>query len=112
MKKLFLPLLLIALSWSLPVAAEDIEHSMCSVTGYYEGNGNRFLYELAAHALEKNRFNADPECFSALKFGKEVGVKFSKPGRVKTNEEAVVINHAEHFSNLIYDAILSKVRFD
>jgi hypothetical protein len=112
MKKLFLPILLMVLSWSLPVAAEDIEHSMCSVTGYYEGNGNRFLYEIAARALEKNRLNADSECSSALKFAKEVGVKFSKPGRVKNEEEAVVISHAEHFSNLVYDAILSKVRFD
>jgi hypothetical protein len=112
MKKLFLPILLMVLSWSLPVAAEDIEHSMCSVTGYYEGNGNRFLYELAARALEKNRFNADSECSSTLKFAKEVGVKFSKPGRVKIEEEAVVISHAEHFSNLVYDAILSKIRFD
>jgi hypothetical protein len=112
MKKLFLPVLLMVLSWSLQVAAEDIEHSMCSVTGYYEGNGNRFLYELASRALEKNRFNADSECSSALKFAKEVGVKFSKPGRVKTEEEAVVISHAEHFSNIVYDAILSKVRFD
>ena len=100
------------LSWALPVAAENKELAMCSVTGYFEGNGNRFLYELAARALEKNRFNADAECASALKFGKEVGFKFVKPGRVKTDEEAVVINHAEHFSNLVYDAILSKVRLD
>ena len=112
MKKLLLPLLLIVSFWSFPVAAEDKELSMCSVTGYFEGNGDRFLYGLAARALEKNRFNADQECTSALKFGKEVGIKFSKPGRVKTDEEAVVISHAEHFRNLVYDAILSKVRFD
>lgn len=85
---------------------------MCSVAGYFEGNGNRFLYELAARALENNRFSADAECVSALKFGKEVGFKFAKPGRVKTDAEADVINHAEHFSNLVYDAILSKVRLD
>lgn len=112
MKKLVLHVIFALSVFPCHLPAEDKPYSMCSVTGYFEGNDNRFMQEIAMRVVEKNRLNADTECTAAIKAGKEVAIKFAKPGRVKSEEDAAVINHAEHFSNLIYDAILSRVKFD
>jgi hypothetical protein len=112
MKNFFLPLIFSLLAFPCYVSASDKPYSMCSVAGYYEGNDDRFMQELAMRVVEKNRLTSDTECTAAYKTGKEVAIKFSKPGRVKNQEDAAVIDQAEHFSNLIYDAILSRVKFD
>ena len=95
-----------------PAIASEQNYSICRVTGYYEGKSDQFLYELASRVLAKNRLNIDPVCSDNIKLGREIGIKFSKPGKVKSEQDAEVMEEAAHFSNLIYDAILSKVKFD
>lgn len=112
MKKLVLFLLLAMLAFPCYISASDKPYLMCGVAGYNEGSDNRFMRDIAMRVVEKNRLTEDPECTSAFRAGKEVAIKFSKPGRVKSEEDIAVINHAEHFSNLIYDALLSRVKFD
>ena len=112
MKKMLLPLLLALSAFPCCISASDKPYTMCSVAGYYEGNDNRFMHELAMRVIVKNQLNTNSECISAMKTGKEVAIKTAKPGRLKNEEDAEVIFHVEHFSNLIYDSILSRVKFD
>jgi hypothetical protein len=112
MKKFVLPFLLVAFAFSNQVSAANTPYSICSVAGYFDGNGDQFLHELALRVVEKNGFANDSVCSSEIKFGREVAVKLHTPGKVKTAAEATVIGHADHFRNLIYDAILSRVKFD
>lgn len=112
MKKSVLLLLLGLSLFSCYVSASDNKYSICSVAGYYDGNGDRFLHELAVRVVDKNGLSADSVCVSATKAGKEVAIKFATPGKVKGESDAAVIGHAEHFRNLIYDAILSRIKFD
>lgn len=105
-------LLLLTVSWSHAAETGDKRYSMCGVAGYYDGGNNRFLSDIAMRVVEKNHLNSDSECAQAFKAGKDLGVKFSKPGRIKNEDESEIINDATHFGNLIYDAILSRVKFD
>ena len=91
--------------------ADDKKYSICSVAGFFEGNSNRFLSDLAVRTAVKNNLMTDEGCKLAIKDGKEIGERYSKPGRVKKPSDQDVIFHATHFSNLIYDSILSKVSF-
>ncbi len=112
MKKLLFVLLLLAVTSAHAAESGDKRYSMCSVAGYYDGGNNRFMSDIAMRVVEKNHLSSDSECTLAFKTGKELGIKFSKPGRIKNEEETEVINDATHFGNLIYDAILSRVKFD
>lgn len=105
-------MLLIPLSVIKPAIASDHTYSICRVTGYYESNGDRFLYELASRILAKNRLTIDDHCHDNIRLGREIGIKFSKAGKVKNQQDTAVMEEAAHFSNQIYDAILSKVKFD
>lgn len=112
MKKSPFVLLLLVVSAAHATETGDKRYSMCSVAGYYDGSNNRFMSDIAMRVVEKNHLNSDSECTSAFKTGKDLGIKFSKPGRVKNEEESEIINDATHFGNMIYDAILSRVKFD
>ena len=106
-------ILLVAMSAiSLAATASDRVYSMCGVVGYFEGSGNQFMQEIALRVVEKNRLLTSPACENAIKMGKEVAIHHAKPGRVTSEAEAEVINHAEQFRNQVYDSILSRVKFD
>lgn len=92
--------------------ADDKDYSICEIAGFYEGDGNRFLYELALRIVDKNRLGSESECSVAMKNGKDVAIKFLKPGKSKTEEDSRILGEAAHFSNVVYDAILSRVKFD
>jgi hypothetical protein len=91
--------------------ANDKDYSICAVAGFHEGNNNRFLTDLAERVAAKNNLFGDEQCKTALKAGKEVGMKFFKPGMERTDADYVIIRQATHFSNMIYDSILSRVKF-
>jgi hypothetical protein len=96
---------------SCAVNANDKDYTICAVAGFYAGDNNRFLTDLAERVAAKNNLFGDERCSQALKEGKAAGERFSKPGverRVTDNE---IIRSATHFSNLIYDSILSRVKF-
>lgn len=112
MKTRILLMALAAWAGCLPVHAADHDYFICRVAGYYEGNHDQFLYQAASRVLAKNRLSTDEACNENIKLGREVGIKFSKAGKAKNEQEAAVLDEAAHFSNLIYDAILSKVKFD
>jgi hypothetical protein len=92
-------------------AAEDKDYTICSVAGFYEGNNNRFLMELAERIAAKNNLFGDEHCTAALKEGRAVGERFNKPGVERRAMDYEIIRNATHFSNLIYDSILSRVKF-
>lgn len=103
--------LFILLNPSLTCLAADRDYSICAVTGFYEAGNNRFLTDLAERVAAKNNLFGDELCTTAIKAGKEVGLRYSKPGVVRTEADNVIIRDATHFSNLIYDSILSRVKF-
>lgn len=104
---------LLLLFWLHPVITlANEEYEVCRVAGYYEATGDRMLHELAARIIAKNRLSVDANCSAAIKIGHEVGAKFAKPGKVKNEQDSKVLDEARSFSNLIYDAILSRVKFD
>ncbi len=112
MKKLKLLSLLAIFFISCPSGAKEKDFMMCKIAGFYEGNNNRFLEDLAVRVSAKNNLLADKECTVAMKDGKEIGQNFSKPGRLKSHEDSEVIDEATRFSNLIYDSILSRVKIN
>jgi len=91
--------------------AVDKDYSICAVAGFYEGDKNRFLTDLAERVAAKNNLFGDEGCTQALKEGKAVGERFSKPGAERRVTDYDIIRQATHFSNLIYDSILSRVKF-
>ena len=110
MKLKFVCLLILSF-YSYTSTATDKDYSICAVAGFYEGNNNRFLTDLAERVAAKNNLFGDEQCTIALKAGKEVGARFLKPGVVRTETDNTIIRHATHFSNLIYDSILSRIKF-
>jgi len=89
----------------------DKDYTICSVAGFYEGNNNRFLTDLAERVAAKNNLFGDEKCTIALREGKAAGERFTKPGAERRVTDYEVIRNATHFSNLIYDSILSRVKF-
>jgi len=87
------------------------DYTICSVAGFYESNNNRFLTDLAERIAAKNNLFGDENCSIALKEGKAAGARFSKPGAERRTTDYDIIRSAQHFSNLIYDSILSRVKF-
>ncbi|MGZ5001363.1 MAG: hypothetical protein ACXV7F_13815, partial [Methylomonas sp.] len=78
MKKLTFALLLLVSFVPCLAGAERKDYSICEIAGFYEGDGNRFLYELASRVIDKNRLSGESECSAAIKNGKNVAIKFSK----------------------------------
>ncbi|QWF70062.1 hypothetical protein KEF85_11955 [Methylomonas paludis] len=91
--------------------AADNDFSICAVAGFYAANHNQFLTDLAERIAAKNNLFGDERCTLALKAGKDTGGRFSKPNEQRTDSDNLIIRQATHFSNLIYDSILSRVKF-
>lgn len=96
---------------SCAAVAADKDYTICAVAGFYEGDNNRFLTDLAERVAAKNNLFGDEKCTLALKEGKAVGQRFSKPGEERRVTDYEIIRSSTHFSNLIYDSILSRVKF-
>jgi hypothetical protein len=91
--------------------ANDKDYSICAVAGYYTADNNRLLTDLAERIAAKNNLFGDDKCTQALKDGKETGLRISKAGAVRTDQDYVIQRQAIRFSDLIYDSILSRVKF-
>jgi hypothetical protein len=91
--------------------AVDKDYSMCSVAGFYQGENNRFLMDLAERVVAKNNLLNDDKCVKAIRQGKDVGERYIKPDGEKRTADFETIRHAQVFSNTIYDSILSRVKF-
>jgi hypothetical protein len=111
MKSKFICSVLLILVFSAGHAAEK-DYSICAVAGFYEGNNNRFLTDLAERVAAKNNLFGEHQCTQALKEGKVVGERFAKAGEERRASDYEIIRSATHFSNLIYDSILSKVKLN
>lgn len=85
---------------------------ICKIAGYYEGNGDHFLHELSLRVIEKNQMADDTSCKTDVKLGNNVAHKYARLGKVESDEEMEVQMHAKHFGDLVYDAILSKIRLN
>jgi hypothetical protein len=111
MKKLCLYLLPIVFLFPVNSMAGKHEY-ICKITGYYDGVGDHFLHELALRVIEKNQMADETSCQTEIKFGNNVAHKYSRLAKVETDEERQVLMHAKHFSDLVYDAILTKIKLD
>jgi hypothetical protein len=109
MKKLFFYLL--PVMFMFPVDSMAAKHEyICKIAGYYEEVGDHFLHQLALRVIEKNRMTDDMSCKTEIKLGNNIAHKYSRLGTVETDDEREVLMHAKHFSDLVYDAILSKIK--
>lgn len=109
MKKLFIVLLLSV----FPVISFAGKHEyICKIAGYYDVVGDRFLHQMALRVIEKNHMTDEVSCQTEIKYGNNVAHKYSRLGKVESDEEMQVQMHAKHFADLVYDAILSKIRLD
>ena len=99
--------------FSIPVAANCAErdYTICAVAGFHEGSHNRFLTDLAERVAAKNNLFGDEKCTLALREGKAVGERFSNPSTERRASDYEIIRSATLFSNMIYDSILSRVKF-
>ncbi len=107
--KSFCVVVLMLISYQGQTAEKD--YTICSVAGFYEGTNNRFLTDLAERVVAKNNLFGDEQCTLALKEGKFAGERFSKPGADRRVTDYEIIRTAHNFSTLIYNAILSKVKY-
>ena len=87
------------------------DYTICAVAGFHEGNNNRFLTDLAERIAAKNNLFGDERCTQMLKEGKDAGQRFAKPGAERKPSDGDIIRPATQFSNMIYDSILSRVKF-
>jgi hypothetical protein len=101
----------LALTASFSSQAADKDYSICTVAGFYEGDNNRFLTDLAETIAAKNNLFGDEKCSLALKEGKAAGERYSKQVSDRRATDAEIIRKAHNFSTLIYDSILSRVKF-
>ena len=111
MKKLFLYLVLAVAIF--PTTSSAIKHDyICKIAGYYDGMNDHFLHAMALRVIEKNQMLDEISCQTEIKFGNNVAHKYSRLGKVETDDEMQVQMHAKHFGDLVYDAILSKIKLD
>lgn len=109
MNKSFLYLLLALVVF--PTAAQAGKHDyICKIAGYYDSVGDHFLHHAALRVIEKNQMAEEASCMTEIKFGNNVAHKQSRIGKVESDEEMEVLVHAKHFSDLVYDSILSKIK--
>lgn len=88
-----------------PSFAGDNALQVCVAGGYFSGAQDRFMSGLATHILEKNGILSTASCSAAWKDAYEVGVSFSKSGKVANSSEAEVVKNAAEFSTKVYSAI-------
>jgi len=91
--------------------AAEKDYTICAVAGFHEGSNNRFLTDLAERIAAKNNLFGDEKCTLALREGKAAGERFANPAVERRASDYEIIRSATHFSNLIYDSILSRVKF-
>lgn len=112
MKRLCACFAALALLLVADVHAYDMDNHICTAAGYYEAEGNQFMYEIAQRVIVKNRLDAGGHCSEASKKGFDVARKYKTPGKVVSAEDQHTIDAATHFGNSVYDAILSRIKFD
>jgi hypothetical protein len=82
---------------------------VCTAGGYFSGAQARFLSGLAVHILvKKGAFTTEP-CKTAWAEAYDVGVSFSKSGRVANGSEAEIAKHAAQFSERVYAAVIKNM---
>ena len=111
MKKLLIYLVMIMSTFPTISLAGKHEY-ICKIAGYYEGVGDHLLHELTLRVIEKNQMMEEISCKTDIKFGNNVAHKYSRLGKVESDDEMQVQMHAKHFGDLVYDAILSKIRLN
>jgi len=99
------------LTFSNITLAEEDAYKLCFVRGYYFGAEDQFLGGLAAHIIYKKGLPNDPLCSAAHKIGYEVGVRFSRTGKLDGESDAKIIKYASEFSDKVYEALSSKIKF-
>jgi hypothetical protein len=96
---------LLVLLFAIPSFAEDKTLQVCVAGGYFSGAEDRFMSGLAMHILQKKGVFDSAPCSAAWRGAYDVGVSFSKSGRVANNSEAEIAKQAAQFSAKAYSAV-------
>jgi len=110
MKKIIFSLLFLAVFSSSSIAAEK-DYKICSIGGYFVGAENMFLSDLAAHIMIKQLAINDPICTAAWKNAIDIGKRHAWTGKIKTEEEVIIMQQAVEFQSQVYDAITSNMDY-
>jgi sugar/nucleoside kinase (ribokinase family) len=78
---------------------------VCIVGGYFSGAQDKFMSGLATHMLEEKGVLGAASCSSAWRNAYDVGVSFSKSGKIANSSEAEVVKHAAEFSAKVYSSV-------
>ena len=109
MKFLIAALIFVMSSNSAIAADENLE--ICNAGGYYAGAQDRFMMGLAAHILAKQGLLGAVTCNALWKSAYDVGVSFSKTGKVVNNNEANIIKQASNFNEKVYSSIAKSMGY-
>lgn len=111
MKRIGFCLAMLSPMLATDVHAMDMGSHICIAAGYYEAEGNQFMYEIAQRVIDKNHLSSGTACGEARKRGYDAR-RHQGAGKVVSAEDQHFIDAATHFGNSVYDAILSRIKFD
>lgn len=87
-------LLLSILTSSSLVMAEEPPFIYCSMSGYFEGEGNLFYQDLVSGLVARNNLTSNPLCKAGEKRGKAAALYYQKHGKPKDEEDRYIAQQA------------------
>jgi hypothetical protein len=100
------------LFWSTTYAsAAEEDLNMCNAGGYYAGAQDRFMSGMAQHILQKRGLLGTANCSALWKNAYDVGVSFSRTGKIANQNEAEIQKQASAFSEKIYSNIATDMGY-
>jgi hypothetical protein len=97
-----IPLLVLV---AAPSFAEDRTLQECTALGYFSGAQDKFMIGLALHILTKKGVLNTAPCNAAREEAYDVGVSFSRSGKIANSAEAAVVKSVAAFSAAVYSAV-------
>ena len=88
------------------VTAAQVDRTYCAVSGYFAGEGDKFLSSLAQRALVREGLSSDPQCSSIWKGAVEVGKRVSAGNTQFSAEDLETADKAIAFRRRVQDFIL------
>ncbi len=85
------------------LAFADSKFDLCEITGYFQGNQERFLEDLASFHLYEDGFIADSQCDILRQSGFKTGSKQSGPW---SESELKTIQKANYFKKRVLTSTL------
>jgi hypothetical protein len=87
-------ILLFTLTLSNLVIAEEPPLIYCSMSGYFEGEGNLFYKDLVTGLVAQNNLSSNPLCTAGEKRGKAAALYYKEHGQYKDGEGKYIAQQA------------------